>query len=103
MALFAIANEYNLGPLKTLAEASCIRSLTTDNLKEILKSSHVHQSETLKQACFDFVKVHAPSVLTNPSMMALMKEDPALWAELTQAVVPESDKKRKSKKRARKN
>lgn len=102
MTLFAVASEYNLGPLKTLAEASCIRSLTTDNLKEVLMSSHVHDSETLKQACFDFVKMHSTSVLTNPSMIALMTEDPALWAELTQAVAPEKEIVR-GKKRARKS
>jgi len=101
--LVSIASEYHLLALGKLAEQSCIRSLALDNVKSMLQLAHLHEASELKTACHLFVQRHAAAVLTNPEMMSLATEQPALWAELAAKIVPAATQSAgSSKKRARK-
>ena len=99
--LVGIASEYRLLALGKLAEQSCIRSLALDNVKGMLQLAHLHEVSELKTACHIFVQRHAAAVLTNPEMMSLATEQPALWAELAAKIVPGATQSAGSKKRAR--
>lgn len=99
--LVGIASEYGLLALGKLAEQSCIRSLALDNVKGMLQLAHLHEASELKTACHLFVQRHAAAVLTNPEMMSLATEQPALWAELAAKIVPAATQSAGSKKRAR--
>ena len=101
--LVGIASEYRLLELGTLAEQSCIRSLALDNVKARLQLAHLHEASELKAACYTFVQRHAAAVLTNPDMMTLATEQPALWAELASKIVPAASATQNagSKKRSR--
>jgi len=91
--LLRIAQEYNLPELLKLAEASCIRKLSCENIKEFLQLAHLHQSKALLKACFSFVRRNAAECMTEPDFLALATEEPDLWAKLSKAIAP--DKKRK--------
>lgn len=84
--MLSVSSEYNLEALRFLAEASCIRALSSANIKDVLQLAHLHSSATLKEACFVFVRRHACNVLTDPIMMSLAAEDSDLWEELTAAI-----------------
>lgn len=99
--LVGIASEYRLLALGKLAEQSCIRSLALDNVKRMLQLAHLHEASELKTACHIFVQRHAAAVLTNPEVMSLATEQPALWAELAAKIVPAATQSAGSKKRAR--
>jgi len=102
MSFLAVASEYELSSLKTLAVACCVRALSMDNIKGILQAAHLYQNKRLKKACFAFVKRNAVEALTDPKIMALATEDPPLWCELTKAI--KGDKENgKSNKRPRNN
>lgn len=103
--LVGIASEYRLLELGKLAEQSCIRAIALDNVKSLLQLAHLHSAAELKAACYTFVKRHAAAVLTNPDVMSLATEQPALWAELAKEISPATQsaatQSAGSKKRAR--
>jgi len=108
LALFAATSEFNLTDLKPITEAGCIRSLSQENIKEMLKVAHLYNDDTLKKACHTFVKRHAASLLMDPKMMNLSREDPELWSDLRKAIAPDNSGKENAssgnkpgKKRAR--
>lgn len=97
LELFAVAAEYDIPSLKTMAENRCIQSLKCENIKTMLQAAHLHRNQPLKTACFSFIRNKAARVLTDPDMMNLATEDAELWGELTEAIAPSSsgpDKKR---------
>ena len=91
--LLRVSQEYNLPELLKLAEASCIRKLSSDNIKDMLCLAHLHDSQVLQKACVRFVKQHAAETLMKPEIMALATEQPEVWTKLSKAM--SSDKKRK--------
>ena len=102
--LLAVASEFDLDSLKSLAENSCIRSLKKETVKDLLLAAMLYENNVLKGACFDLVKRNAAAVLTNPDIMELTTENPALWAELTKAIAPgnkENEGPNRSSKRAK--
>lgn len=86
--LLAISQEYNLPELARLAEASCIRKLGSDNIKDMLLLAHLHESDELEKACFRHVRCNAATILTRPDFIALSVEEPDLWSKLSQAISP---------------
>ena len=86
LALLSVAGEYMLPELEKLAANACIRKLDAKNVKSMLQAAHLHGCAHLKEACCAYVRRHAAKVLTDPAVMSLAAEDPALWAELTKAI-----------------
>lgn len=97
--ILSVASEYGLDELTKLGEASCVRSLSRSNVKDLLQLAHLHSSVSLKKACFSFVKKNAAHVLTDPTMMQLATEDAELWGQLTKALTGENDSKRAKRRR----
>jgi hypothetical protein len=60
--------------------------LSADSVGTVLKLGQLHQSRTLKDACFTYIKRNAAQVLVLPDILAIGTEDPELWTELTTAV-----------------
>jgi hypothetical protein len=89
-AMFSIASEYGIEPLVSLAESSCIRRLSTSNLKGILQLAHQVGSSTLKLACVDFVQQRGAAILAEPDFLNLAFEDANLWNELISAITSSS-------------
>ena len=86
--LVGVAAEYGLRALRKLAEQRLIRTLAADTVKSSLQLAHLHEAAELKAACFAFVQRNAATVLTDPEMMSLATEQPALWAELAAKIRP---------------
>ena len=86
--LVGVAAEYGLGELRKLAEQRLIRTLAADTVKSTLLLAHLHEAADLKAACFAFVQRNAATVLTDPNMVSLAAEQPALWAELATNIRP---------------
>ena len=86
--LVGVAAEYGLSALRKLAEQRLIRTLAADTVKSSLQLAHLHEAAELKAACFAFVQRNAATVLTDPEMMSLATEQPALWAELAAKIRP---------------
>ena len=95
LALLSVAGEYMLPELEKLAGNACTRKLDAKNVKSMLQASHLHGCAPLKEACCAYVRRHAAKVLTNPSVMSLAAEDPALWAELTKFATPAAKRAKK--------
>ena len=89
--ILSVATEYGLIELQKQAEHSCIRALDLDNVKVLLKIAHLYNAQDLKGACFRFVHLHATTLLTNPEIMLLSTEEPALWSELVSQISSKSD------------
>lgn len=87
-SLVCVAAEYGLGELRKLAEQRLIRTLAADTVKSALLLAHLHEAADLKAACFAFVQRNAATVLTDPHMVGLALEQPALWAELAANIRP---------------
>lgn len=84
--LMGVAAEYELQDLRTLCEKRCLATLSLDNVKERMQLAHLHECKELKRGCFKFVQRNAATLLTSSSMLSLMSEDPALWADMTKAI-----------------
>lgn len=93
--LLRVAHEYNLVQLIGIAEANCIRNLSTENIESTLLLARLYGSRPLEKACMDFVRRNATTVLTKLDFMALATQDPDLWDDLSQAIDPDHAKKRK--------
>ena len=90
--LLCVAHEYHLPQLLDISQASCIRNLSLDNIKTMLQLAHLHDSQELQEACFDFVRARAAQTLVQPDFIQLATEDPTLWNKLTKAVSPDGNK-----------
>ena len=77
-ALFSVAHQYFLNELVQLAEARLITSIAADTLKGRLVLAQLHDAKALKDRCFAFVRQNKVTALTNPSMLSLAAEQPAL-------------------------
>jgi len=84
--LLCVAHEYQLPQLYSIAEASCIRILCGDNVKTMLQLAHLHNSQELEEACFDFVRANAAQMLTQPDFVQLATQNVVLWNKLTKAL-----------------
>jgi len=60
-----------------------MKTLSWENVKDVLLFAEQHKSNELKTYCFDFIRCcDSTAVLSNPNMMKLSNEDPSLWAEM---------------------
>jgi hypothetical protein len=84
----SVASEYDIPWIKNLAAPECIRSLDANNLKDIWQAGRLYDSASLKNACIDYTKKNALSVLANGGIMCLQIEDPASWEEFAKAITP---------------
>jgi hypothetical protein len=100
--MFSIALEYGIAPLVSLAESSCIRRLSTSNLKGILQLAHQVGSSSLKQACVDFVQQRGAAILAEPDFLCLAEHDVTIWTELISAITSSSSTSSSSVVRASK-
>jgi hypothetical protein len=82
--IISVAHEYELFDLQLLAQSSCVANLCPENSKEMLQLAKLHESDTLKDACFDYIKENMAAVLMHPTFVSLADEDSALWAELNE-------------------
>jgi hypothetical protein len=93
MPILAVAGEFDILPLVEFASLHCIESIArcvndinVAKLKDILQLAHLHEIEDLKMACFEFARMNAAKVLTNPEIMSLPNDDEVLWNELRLAI-----------------
>ena len=84
--LMSVASEYILPDLRKLCEKRCIEQLSEETVEPCLIMADLHDSKSLKQACFAFVKQNACTVLTTPGMIALATDNARLWQEMSSAV-----------------
>jgi hypothetical protein len=95
MDVLSIAGEYDITPLKDLATAHWIETITEcagdinlANFKDIVQLAHLHGNHELKDACFQFIKKNPVSVLMNAEIMNLSNEDPAFGKSSSQESAP---------------
>lgn len=72
--------------LEFLAEQKLEESLTLDTLKDTLLLANKHDCESLKVACFEWVRQNSVNAMFEPSIMSLAQEEATLWNELAEAV-----------------
>jgi BTB/POZ domain len=72
--LFAIASNYDVQPLKTIAEQIISSSTNHKNAYEIFSLGHLHNSDRLKQAGFDGIRRMFPEIRFNRDMINKLEE-----------------------------
>ena len=75
-----------LDDLYRISETSCIQQLSLETIKSFLLLGHLHESQPLLEACFDFVRNNAARTLTDPDIVTLAQEHATLWNKLRMAV-----------------
>ena len=81
-SLLGLSAQYMLSSLQKLCEHRCVKTLSWENIKDVLIFANQHESNELKNSCFDFIRSDSTAVLSNPNMLKLSTEDPSLWAEM---------------------
>jgi hypothetical protein len=82
----SVSKEYMLDDLYRISETSCIQQLSLETIKSFLLLGHLHDSQPLLEACFDFVRNNAARTLTDPDIVTLAQEHATLWNKLRMAV-----------------
>lgn len=82
LVLMDLACEYDIKPLIDICVDNCMKRLKLSNVRKMMQSAHMHSCDTLKRACFEFVRENSSKALMSPDMTSLATEDPTLWAEL---------------------
>jgi hypothetical protein len=95
LELIPPAHEYELSELCDKAEQWLVKTVTTENLRDMLYTSRLYNIPTLRDVCFAHAKKNLAMVLTRPEIMAISQEHEELWADLMVAVggtVPADEK-----------
>ena len=80
--LLAVSGEYFIDDLQTLAVETLKRQLRVDTIRDIFGLANLHNSESLKRACGQFVQTHAAKVLFDDEFLKLKEDHYDLWMEL---------------------
>lgn len=91
----SVSKEYMLDDLYRISETSCIQQLSLETIKSFLLLGHLHDSQPLLEACFDFVRNNAARTLTDPDIVTLAQEHATLWNKLRMAVSNEEGTEKK--------
>jgi hypothetical protein len=89
-AFMGLASEYSLEWLKKMVEYECVKSLDVSHLKDCWCAARLYDSSYLKNACVEFTRKHALTVLASNDITRLQIEDPASWKEFTEAISKET-------------
>jgi len=84
--LLAVAGEYDIEDLQKLAEETLVEQLCLENVKDAFMLADLHNSETLKAACGDFVRKNACTAMFDDGILQLKEENPSLWKDLQRYV-----------------
>ena len=80
--LLAVSGEYFIDDLQTLAVETLKRQLRVDTIKDIFGLANLHNSESLKKACGQFVQNNAAKILFDEEFLKLKEDHYDLWMEL---------------------
>ena len=84
--ILELSSQWGLKSLATLCERRCVQTLHAKSVIPILKFASSNNSESLKHACFKFIRRNSITVLTSKSGTALRSENIDLWNELMVAI-----------------
>jgi len=85
--LLAIANKYDINPLKSICEENLCQDVGVDNVLDAWRSANFLESQSILDFCETFVKAHWTAVKKSEGYDKLMRENGADLAKLFSKVM----------------
>uniref|UniRef100_A0A0N5B405 BTB domain-containing protein n=1 Tax=Strongyloides papillosus TaxID=174720 RepID=A0A0N5B405_STREA len=80
--ILAIAEKYNLGGLKVMAEDCLCNDLDMENVCEYLEIGEIYNADSLKEKCMDFICMNISGIVNTKSWNSLVIKYPLLLNEI---------------------